>query len=77
VCPPLLCAGITVYAPLKRHFGANKECAIAGIGGLGHMAIKFSSKLGMKTTAISTSEGKRQEALSYGAIDFINSGDKD
>lgn len=45
LCPPLLCAGITVYAPLKRFFGAQKQCAVAGIGGLGHLAIKFSDKL--------------------------------
>lgn len=53
-----MCAGITVYAPLKRHFGANKNVGILGIGGLGHLAIKFSAALGMKTTAISTSADK-------------------
>lgn len=66
-----MCAGITVYAPLKRHFGANKNVGILGIGGLGHLAIKFSAALGMKTTAISTSADKEEEARSYGATDFI------
>lgn len=77
ICPPLLCAGATVWAPLKRHFGANKVCGIAGIGGLGHLGIMFSSKLGMKTVAVSTSEEKRAEALSYGANVFVNSNDKE
>ncbi|CAD8085681.1 unnamed protein product [Paramecium sonneborni] len=71
LAPPLLCAGITVYAPLKRHFGANKTVGILGIGGLGHLAIKFSAALGMKTIAISTSQDKEEEARSYGATDFI------
>ncbi|CAD8183276.1 unnamed protein product [Paramecium octaurelia] len=71
LAPPLLCAGITVFAPLKRYFNAKKEVAIIGIGGLGHLAIKFSAALGMRTTAISTSPDKEQEARSYGAVDFI------
>jgi len=39
VAPPLLCAGVTVFAPLKRHGKANMKCAIIGIGGLGHLAV--------------------------------------
>lgn len=75
LAPPLMCAGITVFAPLKRYFGAHKEVGIIGIGGLGHLAIKFSSKLGMRTTAISHTANKEAEAKSYGAVDFINSSD--
>lgn len=75
VVPPLLCAGITVFAPLQRHGGKGKECCIVGIGGLGHLAIKFSAAMGMKTTVVSTSASKRDEALSYGATDFFLSSD--
>lgn len=38
---PLLCAGVTVYAPLKRFYRPNQTCAIIGIGGLGHLAVMF------------------------------------
>jgi uncharacterized zinc-type alcohol dehydrogenase-like protein len=47
-----------VYAPLKRYFAPNKVVGVLGIGGLGHLGIKFSAALGMKTTAISTSPDK-------------------
>lgn len=76
VAPPLLCAGITMFAPLKRYNQPGVECAIIGIGGLGHLGIMFASKMGMKTTAVSTSAAKRDEAFSYGATDFIVSNDE-
>lgn len=71
LAPPLLCAGITVFAPLKRYFSPNKNVAILGIGGLGHLAIKISAAMGMRTTAVSTSPDKEEEARSYGAVDFV------
>lgn len=71
-----MCAGITVYAPLKRFFAPNKRVAIVGIGGLGHMAIKFSAALGMKTAAVSTTPAKEAEAKSYGAVEFVCLKDK-
>lgn len=52
--PPLLCAGITVYAPLKRYRKVGAKVAILGIGGLGHLAIQYANKLGMIVTAFTT-----------------------
>lgn len=44
--PPLLCAGITTYAPLKRYQKVGASCAVIGIGGLGHLAVQYANKLG-------------------------------
>lgn len=77
VCPPLMCAGITVFAPLKRFFEQGATCAIAGIGGLGHLGIQFAAKLGYsKVGALSTRANKKDEAQSYGATDFVDVNDK-
>ncbi|OMP01643.1 Alcohol dehydrogenase superfamily, zinc-type [Corchorus olitorius] len=77
---PLLCAGITVYSPLK-YFGlgeAGNHIGIVGLGGLGHVAVKFAKALGSKVTVISTSPGKKKEALELlGADSFLVSRDKD
>uniref|UniRef100_A0A7S0X1P8 Enoyl reductase (ER) domain-containing protein n=1 Tax=Chlamydomonas leiostraca TaxID=1034604 RepID=A0A7S0X1P8_9CHLO len=76
---PLLCAGITVYSPI-RHFGFDKpgmHVGVVGLGGLGHMAVKFLKALGVKTTIISTSPGKKDEALKVlGADAFLVSKDE-
>lgn len=45
VCAPLMCAGVTVFAPLKKHGKVGFECGIIGVGGLGHMAIKYASAM--------------------------------
>jgi D-arabinose 1-dehydrogenase-like Zn-dependent alcohol dehydrogenase len=69
---PLLCAGITVYSPLK--FFVNKPKAnigILGMGGLGHIAIMIAAAMGHNVSVISSSPSKRDEALSFGATDFI------
>ena len=68
---PLLCAGITTYSPL-RHFGvkAGDAVAVVGLGGLGHMAVKFAVAMGARVTVLSTSESKRNDALKLGAHDF-------
>eukprot|EP01018_Ginkgo_biloba_P018517 Gb_00672 [translate_table: standard] len=61
---PLLCAGITVYSPMK-YFGMDrpgKHLGVVGLGGLGHMAVKFGKAFGMKVTVISTSPNKEKEA---------------
>ncbi|KAF8688353.1 hypothetical protein HU200_042315 [Digitaria exilis] len=75
---PLLCAGITVFSPMVR-FGLNapgKHLGVVGLGGLGHMAVKFGKAFGMKVTVISTSTGKREEALDrLGADAFLVSRD--
>jgi uncharacterized zinc-type alcohol dehydrogenase-like protein len=68
---PLLCAGITTYSPM-RHYGvkAGDKLAVVGLGGLGHMAVKFGRALGAEVTVLSTSESKRADALALGADDF-------
>jgi uncharacterized zinc-type alcohol dehydrogenase-like protein len=69
---PLLCAGITTYSPL-RYFGlkAKDKLAVAGLGGLGHMAVKFGKALGAEVTVLSHSPGKREDAQRLGADGFI------
>ena len=68
---PLLCAGITTYSPL-RHWGVGKyhKLAVAGLGGLGHMAVKIAKAMGTEVTVLSTSERKRKDAERLGARDF-------
>lgn len=65
---PLLCAGITMYSPL-RNWGAGpgKRVAIIGMGGLGHMGVKIASALGAQVTVLSQSLRKREDALRFGA----------
>lgn len=46
IMPPLLCAGITTYAPIKRYQKVGGSCAVIGIGGLGHLAVQYANKLG-------------------------------
>ena len=75
---PILCAGITLYDPL-RHWGATKgtqmSIGIVGIGGLGTMGVKLAKALGHKVTAISTSANKEQLAKEKGADTFVVSTD--
>ncbi|GJN36737.1 hypothetical protein PR202_gb25629 [Eleusine coracana subsp. coracana] len=77
---PLLCAGVTVYTPMKYH-GLNvpgKHVGVVGLGGLGHVAVKFAKAFGMKVTVISSSPGKREEALAQLCADaFIVSNNPD
>ncbi len=75
---PLLCAGITLYSPL-RHWNATTgvTVGIVGLGGLGHMGVKFSAALGATTTVFSHSSGKREDALRLGAHDFVDTSDED
>jgi uncharacterized zinc-type alcohol dehydrogenase-like protein len=70
---PLLCGGITVYNPLRDH-GVNpsSRVGVAGIGGLGHLAIQFARAFGAEVTAFSTSAGKEAEARALGAHNFVN-----
>ncbi len=71
---PLLCAGITVYSPL-RSFGINpsSRVGVIGIGGLGHLAIQFARVFGAEVTAFSSTANKEEEALKLGAHHFVNS----
>jgi uncharacterized zinc-type alcohol dehydrogenase-like protein len=71
---PLLCAGITVYNPLRAHgINPTSRVGILGIGGLGHLAIQFAHVFGADVTAFSTSPAKEEEARSLGADHFVNS----
>jgi len=67
-----MCAGITVYSPL-RLFAAlpSRKIGIIGVGGLGHLAIQFARALGYEVTAISSSPEKKEQALAFGADHFI------
>ena len=69
---PLLCAGITTYSPL-RHWkvGKGHKVAILGLGGLGHMAVKFASSFGAEVTMLSTSPSKEADAKKLGAQKFV------
>ncbi|KAI8355232.1 putative mannitol dehydrogenase [Mortierella sp. GBAus27b] len=71
---PLLCAGITVFAPLRNHgAGPDKSVGIVGIGGLGHLAVQFARAMGSKqVVAFSTSDKKREEATQLGATQYVN-----
>ncbi|MDR3740598.1 MAG: NAD(P)-dependent alcohol dehydrogenase [Terracidiphilus sp.] len=70
---PLLCAGITVYNPLRTHgISPASRVGIVGIGGLGHLAIQFARVFGAEVTAFSTSEAKEAEARELGAHHFVN-----
>ena len=69
---PLLCAGITTYSPLK-HFGVKPadEVAVVGLGGLGHMGVKFAHAMGARVTVLSHSPGKEEDAERLGADAFV------
>lgn len=69
---PLMCGGITVYAAL-RHAGmtSGQEIGVIGVGGLGHMAVKFASKMGNRVTAFTTSDDKAEFATQLGASDAV------
>ncbi len=75
---PLLCAGITTYSPL-RHWGVTKgqKVGVAGLGGLGHMGVKFAHALGAHVVVFTTSPGKKADALRLGADEVAVSRDAD
>eukprot|EP00128_Syssomonas_multiformis_P005817 Colp12_sorted_trinity150504_noHs@21542 len=74
---PLLCAGITVYDPMK-HFGLKPgmKLGVVGLGGLGHVAVKFGVAWGCEVTVFSTSPKKEAEARQFGASKFVVTADK-
>ncbi|KAI8013408.1 putative cinnamyl alcohol dehydrogenase 1 [Camellia lanceoleosa] len=77
---PLLCAGITVYSPMIRHKmnQPGKSLGVIGLGGLGHLAVKFGKAFGLSVTVFSTSISKKDEALNkLGADNFVISSDKE
>ncbi len=69
---PLLCAGITTYSPLKHwKVGKGHKLAVLGLGGLGHMAVKFGVAFGAEVTVLSTSPSKEADAKKLGAHKFV------
>jgi uncharacterized zinc-type alcohol dehydrogenase-like protein len=73
---PLLCAGITTYSPLRRWgAGPGKKVGIVGLGGLGHMGVKFGRAFGAHVVVFTTSPGKRDDALRLGAHEVVVSRD--
>ena len=75
---PLLCAGITTYSPLRHwNVGKGQKVGIVGLGGLGHMGLKFAHAMGAQTVLFTTSPGKTEDAKRLGADDVIISKDPD
>ena len=75
---PLLCAGITTYSPLKHwNVGPGHKVAVLGLGGLGHMAVKFAVAFGAEVTMLSTSPAKEEDAKRLGAHKFVLTKDKE
>src|SRR5207245_778757 len=75
---PLLCAGITTYSPM-HHWGVTKgkKVGVVGLGGLGHMAVKFAHALGAHVVLFTTSPNKKEEALRLGADEVVISRNAD
>ena len=75
---PLLCAGITTYSPM-RHWGVSKgkKVGVVGLGGLGHMAVKFAHALGAHAVVFTTSPGKKEDAVRLGADEVVISRNAD
>jgi uncharacterized zinc-type alcohol dehydrogenase-like protein len=75
---PLLCAGITTYSPM-RHWGVTKgkKVGVVGLGGLGHMGVKFAHALGAQVIVFTTSPNKKEDALRLGADEVVSSRNAD
>jgi alcohol dehydrogenase (NADP+) len=73
---PLLCAGITTYSPLRHwNVGKGHKLAVLGLGGLGHMAVKFGVSFGAEVTMLSSSPSKKEDARKLGAHKFLLTSD--
>jgi uncharacterized zinc-type alcohol dehydrogenase-like protein len=73
VAAPLLCAGITLYSPLRHwHAGPGKRVGIVGLGGLGHVGVKIAAALGAEVTVFSRSDAKKADAGALGAHHYLN-----
>jgi uncharacterized zinc-type alcohol dehydrogenase-like protein len=69
---PLLCAGITTYSPLRHwNIGPGKKVGVVGLGGLGHMAVKFARAFGAEVAVFTTSESKKEDAIRLGAHEVV------
>ena len=77
VCAPLLCAGVTVFNPLKQQgVKPGSKVGVVGIGGLGHLAIQFAAKMGAQVVAVSHSANKKAECQQLGSSGFVLISDK-
>ncbi|WP_030290829.1 NAD(P)-dependent alcohol dehydrogenase [Streptomyces katrae] len=77
IAAPLLCAGITLYSPLKHwQAGPGKKVAIVGLGGLGHMGVKIAAALGAEVTVLSQSLRKQEDGLRLGASHYYATSDE-
>jgi uncharacterized zinc-type alcohol dehydrogenase-like protein len=74
---PLLCGGVTVFAPLVMYARPTARVGVVGVGGLGHMAVKFAHAYGCDVTAFTSSAGKFDEARGFGAGHVVSSKDPD
>jgi len=75
---PLLCAGVTTYSPLRRwKVGGGQKVGVVGLGGLGHMAVKFAHAFGARVVLFTTSEHKGADALRFGADEVVLSRSED
>jgi len=75
---PLLCAGITLYSPLRHwNTGANTRLAVVGLGGLGHVGVKLGAALGAEVTVLSQSLKKMEDGLRLGASNYYATADPD
>lgn len=75
---PLMCAGITVWEPLRRwQVGPGTKVGVVGIGGLGHLAVKLAKALGARVTVFTTSPSKAEAAYALGADEVVLSNDSD
>lgn len=70
---PLFCAGVTTYSALMQtKVGTGDKVAVAGFGGLGHMAVQYAVKMGAEVTVFDITEEKRDEAMKMGAVRYVN-----
>src|SRR5437870_7914412 len=75
---PLLCAGITTYSPMGHwKVGKGKKMGVVGLGGLGHMAVKFANAFGAEVVLFTTSPGKAGDAKRFGAHEVVLSRDEE
>ena len=73
---PLLCAGITLYSPIKHwKVQSGMKVAVMGLGGLGHMGVKFAAAMGAEVTVLSHSPNKEKDAIAMGAHHFVSTKD--
>jgi len=72
LAPSMMCAGVTVYMPIKRYLKSGDKVAVIGCGGLGHLAVQFAAKIGCKVTVFTTHKEEKSGLLKqYGAENFV------